>query len=122
MKLKMLCAVLLSLPLWVSSPAAYAGATWTNVTVVTVSPCAPQEPGCGPDGFVEVQFSAAGTGGAACGSSKSTWAVLDITTPAGQALFKVIQDARTQYLHITAYGTGSCEIYPTLETLGTVNE
>jgi len=122
MKLKMLFAVLLSLPLWGGSPAAYAGATWTNVTVLTVSPCAPQEPGCGPDGFVEVQFSAESTGGAVCGSTKSNWAVLDITSPAGQALFKVIQDARTLGLHITAYGTGSCQIYSVLETLGTVNE
>jgi hypothetical protein len=122
MKLKMLFAVLLSAPLWVGSAAAYAGATWTNVRVMTVSPCAPQEPGCGPDGFVEVQFSAVGTGGAACGNTKTTWAVLDITTPAGQALFKVIQDARIQGLVVTAYGTGDCGIYPTLETLGTVNE
>jgi hypothetical protein len=122
MKLKLLFTALLSLPLWILSPAALAGATWTNVTVVTVSPCAPEEPGCGPAGFVEVQFSDAGTGGATCGNTQTKWAVLDITTPAGQALFKVVQDARTLGLHITAYGTGSCTIYPTLETLGTLNE
>ena len=122
MKLTILFALVLSLSLWAGSRAAYAGATWSNVTVLIVSPCASEEPGCGPDGFVEVEFSAKGTGGASCGGTEPNWAVIDITNAAGQALFKVIQDARTLGLHISAYGTGNCGIYPIIETLGTVNE
>ena len=104
-------------------PAAFAGGTWSNVTVTQILPCTSAE-GCGTNGFVQVQFSANSTGTPACvNTSDKAWAAVDVSTPIGAYMAGVLQAARLTGQTVTAYGIGSCSLYAnTMETLGGVAE
>lgn len=102
-------------------PAAFAGGTWSNVTVTNIAPCTSAE-GCGTSGFVQVTFSANSTGWPSCAADKNE-AALDVTTDIGKVLMGVLQSARLSGSTVTAYGIGNCNLYPnTMETLGEVSE
>jgi hypothetical protein len=119
MKRKILCA-LLSVSLWLSG-AAYAGGTWSNVTVVGVKPCYSGYSGCGTNGFVEVNLSGDVNGGALCGATNPAWAVIDISNSSGNAIYTLLLQARFfRPGPLYVYGTGTCTINPTMETVGVV--
>jgi phage-related tail fiber protein len=102
------------------SSVAYAGGTWTNVTVTQVSPCSPQSSTCGTNGYVQVQFSAGSTGSPSCAGSLNNYAIIDIANAAGGALFNVLMSARLSGQTISASGTGGCNLKSSVETLYTV--
>ena len=106
------------LTMWTSE--AFAGGTWTNVTVTQVQPCTSE--GCPPNGTVLVTLSASSTGGPTCATNKTTVAI-DMSNSAGQFAAGVMQTARlvgTTLAVVT--GAGSCSIFSGLETLSAVEE
>jgi hypothetical protein len=118
MKLKTLFLLLLSVSLWLSE-AAYAGGTWSAVTVVGIKPC--YSGYCGANGFVEVNLSAEVSEGALCGATNPAWAVIDISNSSGNAIYTLLLQSRLlggRTLYV--YGTGTCTINSTMETIGVV--
>jgi hypothetical protein len=104
-----------SASLWLSE--AYAGGTWSNVTVEGIKPCYSGYSGCGTNGFVEVNLSADVSGGALCGATNPAWAVIDISNSSGNAIYTLLLQARLlRGTPLYVYGTGTCTINPTMET------
>lgn len=120
MKTKLSLAALLSSVLWAGSQLAYAGATWSSVTVLQVWPCSSVQSSCGTNGSVQVEFSAVETGGATCGSTNKQWGVIDISNNSGYALYSAMLNAMILGQTVSALGTGTCGIVSNIETIYTV--
>lgn len=86
-----------------------------------IKPCYSGYRGCGTNGFVEVNLSADVNGGAMCGATNPAWAVIDISSSSGNAIYTLLPQARFfRPGPLYVYGTGSCTINPTMETIGVV--
>jgi len=102
-----------------ASPAAFAGGTWSNVTVLHEQECTSE---CSsPNGFAKFELSAASTGGPSCATYKN-WVAVDITTPGGEAAAALLHYARISGAKlVSVLGTGACTVSSSNETLSLVN-
>lgn len=119
MKVKILFAGFLSLSLWASQDA-YALGRWVAVTVKSFNPCTSVS--CPPSGGIEVELSGTATNGASCGSSFPYWVVVDVSTPIGQLIAQVLEQARSNGNTVNVGGAGTCDIVTGIETAAWVAE
>lgn len=112
--------ILLGLLLSLASAAAFAGGTWSNVTVLTLWSYTGQ--GFGPSGVVQAVVSANGTGVASCASGALATVTVDITTAGGMFAASILQAARLTGSTITIHGTGSCTTVSGTENVSNVVE
>jgi hypothetical protein len=109
--------VMLTLLAMFAAPA-FAGGTWNNVTVKSLTTYTPEAGFSSP--LVEIVFSAAATGGASCGSGNPTIVMVDISTPSGAAAVTFALRALSMGYTVYATGTGTCGLVSGLETLSQV--
>lgn len=109
---------LFALLLALVSASAFAGGTWSNVTVTVMTPWTSE--GFSPKGVLVVTLSANVTGGASCGSTGPTLAIVDTSTPGGALTAAVLQAARLTGSTVTIHGTGSCPTNGTVENVSNV--
>jgi hypothetical protein len=110
--MKFLVAALLAL----ASVAANANASFTNVTITSVTPWTGDL--TGGSGWVVVKFSALGSEG--CGSSNSNELLINLSSQSGMAAAAVAITAHTTGATVSAAGVGTCNVYSSIETLGTI--
>jgi hypothetical protein len=104
-----------------ASEAAYAGGTWSGVTVSAIKLCISE--GCPPKDSVIIRLSAGATGTPpSCSSSYRNYIVIDTTTELGKFAAGIMQSARLLGTDITVVGTGSCSVDSAAETLASVTE
>lgn len=122
MKLKILFALVLPLPLSTSEAALNVGGTWQNVTVVGLTACTAAR--CPPHGWVTVQLSANATGNPpACSGDNRNMVALDTAEGRGGAFAAaMMQSSMLLGTTLTISGTGNCSVDAVIETAGTVAE
>ncbi len=119
-RFKLVAALFLSLSLW-ASESAYAGGTWSGVSVAEIKACTSE--GCPPKGWVVVKLSAGATGTPpSCSSSNRNFVVIDTTIPAGAFAAALMQTAKLSGMTISVAGSGSCSLDPAVETAASVTE
>lgn len=102
------------------SSAAFAGGTWTNVTVTALQPATGQ--GFSPSGTMTVTLSASSTGGPSCASGAKTYAMVDVTTIGGAIVAQALLTARAAGNTITVYGSGLCTTNASIENIASIVE
>jgi hypothetical protein len=111
-------AIIFSLATILSAPA-FAGGTWTNVTVSTIQPCTAQ--GCGQ--IVLVWLSANSTGTPSCANGQAAKVAIDVSTSSGAYSAAVMQSARLSGTVLPSIsGAGSCAVYSGVESLYSLQE
>lgn len=82
---------------------AYAGGTWSNVTIVRLIPNS-------AIGYLEMQLSAPSTGTASCATANPTYVILDVSTEAGAISASILETVKFQGGTVSLYGTGACSV------------
>lgn len=115
--MNMKCALLLSL-LSLSSATAYAGATFTNVTIAKVAVYTSGGPAS--KGYLVVTFSMPGTGTPPCANGWPQNLAIDLSTAGGTMAAQMVQQAYLSGAVVTAIGTDDCNVLSTSATMGSI--
>ena len=101
MKRVILFALMTMIPL-----SAFAGGTWSNVTISQVGGFTSE--GYSPSGYVEILLSQGSTGNPSCSNSNKTYAIIDTSTAGGALAASLAQTALVTGAAVNITGTGTC--------------